>query len=118
MGEEITISGVSVVLSLVSAIMVAIMFFRKPQEKLKDAVKAMQEKQAVHKEQDDQKFEGLSKDILSVRDSVLYLKANDLHSLCVRQDQFANLIIEQTKEMARISGAQEVIITLLKKGIK
>lgn len=118
MGEYLTFSTVSVIISIVTVILVGIMFFRKPQEKLKDAVKAMQEKQAVHKEQNDMKFEGLCKDIMGIRDLMLQLKQNDLHTIEVRQDQFAQHILDQTKEMARISGAQDVIIALLKKGIK
>jgi len=106
MGEYLTFSAVSVILSLVTAIIVGWNAIRKPQATMGDEVKDLKAVMQSHKDTN-------TLEISQLRDAFIDIKKNDLHEMNCRQDSFAQLMIDQTKEMAQIRGQQDVIIKLL-----
>ncbi|PIY96087.1 MAG: hypothetical protein COY66_05020 [Candidatus Kerfeldbacteria bacterium CG_4_10_14_0_8_um_filter_42_10] len=111
MQEALTFSTVNLIVSLITIILVGINFFRKPQVRMGDEIKDLEGRLQSHQDCN-------SLETRQLRDALMDLKKNDLHELNIRQDQFANLIIEQTKELARLNGQQEIIVALLKKSIQ
>lgn len=101
--EVITGNTVQLIISIVTVAIVILMFFRKPQKKQGDEIKEAEKRIAVHTERTDQKFIGVNKELVGLRDIILDFKRNDLHSMEVRQDQFAEHLIKNTNELVKLS---------------
>jgi hypothetical protein len=94
--------SIGIIVQMVTLLILAFMYFKKPQEKMGSSISQISEKMELHKNEN-------RLEIRQLRDAFMAIKQNDLHEMTLRQDQFANLLIEHTKELVKMNTTLDLI---------
>lgn len=97
-----TINLVISIFTLMGMVFAVFFYFKKPQIKAEQFDALIEEKFANHERNQAAEFKNRDERLIDLRLALQNLKDNDLHSIGMRQDQFAQLMIDLTKSVVRL----------------